>query len=204
MTVLSRQQALDLAIKAGFSAETARIIVAIATAESGLNTQARNTTGNHPPSTDRGILQINNYWHKEVPDSCAYDAECAFRQGFIISRGGTNFNAWAVYKGGQYKQYLEPVTGRPPGLASPPASGSESPAAGILGVDLSWFKPDRLAKLSLGVLLILAGIYLAGTGMGVVPSPGKLAAAKLAPVAKAAPKATPKAAPDAAPAGGAE
>lgn len=49
----------------------------VAKCESGLNPGARNA--NSPESIDRGLFQINNYWHPEVSDETAYDAERSTR-----------------------------------------------------------------------------------------------------------------------------
>lgn len=39
-----------------------------------------NSRGNYPVnSTDRGIFMINDYWHSEVPDECAFNIDCATR-----------------------------------------------------------------------------------------------------------------------------
>jgi len=53
-------------------------LVKLADCESKLNPLNKNTKGNTPAgSLDRGLFQINNYWHKEVSDACAYDVRCA-------------------------------------------------------------------------------------------------------------------------------
>src|SRR5574341_1826443 len=107
---ITGNEARRLAFDAGFRGEFLDRIVAIAQAESGLRPDAVNETGNTPPtSRDRGILQINSYWHSEVTDECAFDPACAFREGFRISQHGTNFTPWAVYKGGQYTRFLPPM-----------------------------------------------------------------------------------------------
>lgn len=105
MPVLSAQQARVYASQAGFSGNAVNIIVAIARAESSLNTAAQHI--NADGSVDRGILQINGRWHPEISDSCAYDAACAFRAGYSLSQNGTNFSAWATYTGGQYLHFLD-------------------------------------------------------------------------------------------------
>lgn len=98
------QEAMADAQQAGFTGQSASTIVAIAEAESNLNPTARgiNTNG----SIDRGILQINNVYHSEVPDSCAYDPTCSFQQAYRISDAGTNFTPWTTYNSGAYQQYL--------------------------------------------------------------------------------------------------
>lgn len=104
MATLSVTQARTYASQAGFTGNGLDTIVAIAQAESGLNTlaQGRNTDG----SLDRGILQINSRFHAEVSDSCAYDPGCAFQQGFRISNGGKSFTPWSTYNNGAYLRYL--------------------------------------------------------------------------------------------------
>jgi hypothetical protein len=49
---------------------------------------------------DRGILQFNSYWHKDVSDACAFNPACAFQQAYRVSQNGTNFSSWATYKNG--------------------------------------------------------------------------------------------------------
>src|SRR5437660_9237611 len=104
MSTLSTVQARQYAASAGFSGNAVNIIVAIAQAESGLRTDARNT--NNDGSVDRGILQINSRWHPEVSNGCADDPACAFREGYRISNRGTNFTPWATYTSGTYLRYL--------------------------------------------------------------------------------------------------
>src|SRR5712672_916867 len=102
--IISPAQARSYAASAGFSGSGLDTIVAIAQAESGLNTlaQGHNSDG----SIDRGVLQINSRWHPEVSDGCAYDPLCSFQQGYKISSRGTNFSAWSTYTSGAYRRYL--------------------------------------------------------------------------------------------------
>lgn len=85
------------------------IVIALATfrGESGLDTDAKNTTGNTPPSTDRGWCQLNSYWHSEISDACAYDPACAAKEAYRISSNGSDFSSWAIYTSGAYKNYME-------------------------------------------------------------------------------------------------
>lgn len=101
MANISTAQATQYARSAGFTGNGLATIVAIATCESGLNPSATNTVGNTPQgSMDRGILQFNSYWHKDVTDACAFDPACAFQQAYRVSQGGTNFSQWVTYKNG--------------------------------------------------------------------------------------------------------
>jgi hypothetical protein len=107
--ILSIAQARQYAAQAGFTGVAQDIIVAIAQAESSLNTSAMNCN-NPGGSCDRGILQINSYWHPEVSDQCAFDPACAFQQAFRISNNGTNFSEWVTYQTGAYQKYLQSGT----------------------------------------------------------------------------------------------
>lgn len=121
MAILTVTGARLYAQKAGFSGQALDIILAIAQAESGLNTLATNINsdshtfpdGHTGPSEDRGVLQINNYWWPQVTDAMAFDPTTAFQWGYTISKQGTNFTPWSTYTSGAYKRYLTvstPVT----------------------------------------------------------------------------------------------
>lgn len=81
-----------------------QVIVGIAGAESGYDpaAQHRNSDG----SLDRGILQINSFWHSEVSDAQAYDPQQAFLAAYRISGHGLNFNAWSTFKSGAYTRFI--------------------------------------------------------------------------------------------------
>lgn len=115
---LTPGQLLADAEQAGFKGVNAAIIAAIAEAESGGNTSASHA--NPGGSIDRGVLQINNVYHNEVSDTCAYDPTglCAFQQAFKIS-GGSNFSQWSTYQSGAYANYVNEITsGVPSNLLS--------------------------------------------------------------------------------------
>ncbi|HZM84211.1 MAG TPA: FG-GAP-like repeat-containing protein [Candidatus Limnocylindrales bacterium] len=93
---------------AGFR-ESLVTAVAVALAESSCNPQAVNS--NPPPaqcseSTDRGLFQINNCFHPEVSDSCAFDAACNAVEAYRISGGGTNWTPWSAFNNGSYRNHL--------------------------------------------------------------------------------------------------
>ena len=104
--------AYQQALNAGFAGQAAVTIVAIAMAESGLNPSATNTQGNSA-GVDRGILQINSYYHSEVTNEQAFDPQSAFVQAYRISNHGTDFRQWATYTTSNplvsYKRYLSQV-----------------------------------------------------------------------------------------------
>lgn len=69
---------------------------AIAKAESGGDTHARNVNKDDGNSVDRGWFQINSKWHPEVPDAVAYNARGAALAAFKISKGGTDWHEWST------------------------------------------------------------------------------------------------------------
>jgi hypothetical protein len=55
-------------------------LLRLADCESKFNPNAINNKNNNPSfSVDRGVFQINNYWHPDVSDECAFDVDCATR-----------------------------------------------------------------------------------------------------------------------------
>lgn len=108
MSVLSLAQATVYAQDAGFAGRALDLILAIAQAESGLDTTARNT--NTDGSVDRGILQINNKYHPEYSDAQCDDPTEAFKAGFVISHSGTDFSPWSTFNNGAYRQYLPAIS----------------------------------------------------------------------------------------------
>lgn len=55
-------------------------LVNMACHEGWLEEKTINDKGNTPSnSIDRGLYGINNYWHSEVSDECAFDLDCATR-----------------------------------------------------------------------------------------------------------------------------
>lgn len=104
-TKLSRAQVVAFCQQAGFSGNALDIAVAIAQAESSFYTRATNYNASSA-STDRGIFQINNVYHPEVTDTCAFTPLCAAKAAYNISSKGTKFTPWSTFNNGAYKQYL--------------------------------------------------------------------------------------------------
>jgi hypothetical protein len=65
-------------------------------AESGGDTDALNT--NDDGSRDRGIWQINDKAHPTVTDAMAADPFTATAYAYQLSKGGTSWGPWAVWK----------------------------------------------------------------------------------------------------------
>lgn len=48
-------------------------------------------------SIDRGLFAINDYWHSEVSNNCAYDYQCNTKEFIRIATKNGNFNSWIGY-----------------------------------------------------------------------------------------------------------
>ena len=103
---LSDFEIAEYATAAGFAPSQVATAVAIALAESGGKTDARNTAGNHPPSTDRGLWQINSYYHPEVTDTQAYLPAANAAAAYRISGEGADFTPWVTYTSGAYHLFM--------------------------------------------------------------------------------------------------
>ncbi len=105
-----------LVTDAGFSGTGAANALAIIRAESGRNTEAVNVNdeadGLDPSdpafgSVDRGLWQINSFFHPNVTEAQAFDPVFATDWAFSASRGGTDFHPWSAYKNRAYERHLE-------------------------------------------------------------------------------------------------
>ena len=70
--------------------------LAIAKCESGLKVDAINLNKGH--SLDRGIFQINQKFHPEVTNECAFNAKCNIDAAYNIWKKNGNFNQWVCKK----------------------------------------------------------------------------------------------------------
>lgn len=68
----------------------------IAGHESGFRWNAVNTTGNYPPSRDRGVFQINDYYHPDVSDQQAFNAFYNIHRAYQMRLADGNWHAWAT------------------------------------------------------------------------------------------------------------
>lgn len=82
------------------------IAYAVMMSEGKENTKAKHFNSDKRKTHDRGLFQINSFWHSEVSDECAYDMKCNIRQAYRISKRGNNWNEWYGYKNGVYLKYL--------------------------------------------------------------------------------------------------
>ena len=129
--------------EAGFTGLAWTTAVAIVLAESNGDSKAVNEMGNTPPSMDRGLWQLNSYWHSEVSDECAFDPLCSSVEAFRISNGGDDWFSWAAYNAGTYMDYWERAEAVTCG-GEPLEEDLKNAAWNALGID---YNPDAaLAK----------------------------------------------------------
>lgn len=110
---------------AGFTGDHLVTAVAVAMAESRCDPAATGHNNGPPPSDDRGLWQINDYWHPEVSDACAYDAACNARAAYRISRGGDDWTPWSTYNNGTYLSYMKQAADAA-GVPAPPKRAAKS------------------------------------------------------------------------------
>jgi hypothetical protein len=93
-----------VAKRTGFRGQGWVISVAVALAESGGWTRARHI--NTDCSVDRGLWQINSYWHREVSDRQAFKPRRAARAAYRISAGGSDWTPWTTYNNDAYRAHM--------------------------------------------------------------------------------------------------
>jgi hypothetical protein len=87
----------------GFSGNDWVISVAVAEAESAGWSHARLIDTDC--SVDRGLWQINSFWHGEVSDSCAFTPTCAASATHTIWANG-GWTQWTTYTNGAYLSHM--------------------------------------------------------------------------------------------------
>lgn len=136
---LTMEQLVGLAKGAGFSDKEAVTMAAIAMAESGGNSNARNFT---PPDKSYGLWQINMIGGlgparlKEFglsSEDQLFDPVTNAKAAYAI-RKSQGLGAWTVYKTGKYKNHLQAAEAarNAPSLATSPKMGGAINAKGVL------------------------------------------------------------------------
>merc|ERR1711976_83954 len=85
------------------SKDNCQTAVAVAMAESHGDCSAQYVNG--PGSIDRGLWQINSYWHPECSDSCAYSCSCNAGCAVNVWKS-SGWSAWATYNNGLHSKYM--------------------------------------------------------------------------------------------------
>lgn len=138
---MDASQIAQVAAGAGFSGDALNIAVAVALAESSGDPSAVSPTG------DYGLWQINLASHPDVPRSCALDPACCAGAAYRISSGGTDWQPWATYTSGRYRQFLNQAQ-----AAAAPASQGGASMAPLL--------PSGANRIVVGGLALLALLWL--------------------------------------------
>ena len=90
-------------------------VIAVGWAESRGNTNAVGVvTALRPDGTplpwhgsrDRGVYQINSYFHPEVSDACAFGLACATQETYRISSAGRNMQPWNTFRTGAHVPFM--------------------------------------------------------------------------------------------------
>ena len=156
MAVFSGPEIKAYCLRAGFTDDSAELMAAIALAESGGNDHAIHLS---PQEYSLGAYQINTYsW--DISPACAKDMTCSSQYVYErISRKGTVFTDWTMYKNGGYKKYL-PI-GKAGTIGPPSTVGNTGPkldgSGGILsGLDGPEF-PDAATIKKAAVNLAIGG-----------------------------------------------
>jgi hypothetical protein len=122
-----------LAVSVGVVGENAAIAGAIGMAESGGDPQNIGYNPGPPASRDRGLWQINDYYHPDVSDQCAFDPTCNAHAMYTISSGGTNWTPWATYNNGLHLPFMAAAEAALSAMtdATPVAESATSGASGV-------------------------------------------------------------------------
>ena len=159
--ILTREQAASYARQAGFRGDGLTLMVAIATAESGLDTNAANL--NDPNGGSFGLVQINGAHFGEswtngvMTKALALDPLVAMQFAFVLSRGGTDFSAWGAFTNGSYRKFLSSSVPVPSPLTTTTAAQTGSGTGGWT----AWLgKPARIVKLLVGGVCVAIAVVM--------------------------------------------
>jgi len=149
MAVYSGTEIKAYCLAHGFTDDQAETMAAIALAESGGNNGAHALTSKE----DRyGVYQINRYAWPMYTVNCLRDMYCSTNAAYTISRQGTDFTPWSVYKDGKYKSKL-PIGKPAPLITDDPGAdlGSGHTAAPSGGLSLPDGDTIKRAALNLAI-----------------------------------------------------
>lgn len=214
MPTLTAGQIAAYAQSAGLSPDRAKVAAAIAMAESGGRTDARNPV---PPDNSYGLWQINMLGamgpdrRRKLGISSneqLFDPAVNARAMAMISNKGANFRPWTTYTSGAYKKHLNGASADPavdlpgfdwgePFLPTPDAldgigdalSGITAMAELTVGAALWLGNPHNWVR----ILQVTTGALMVGVGLAVMTrgtwQPAVTAATKVAaPVTRLTPK----------------
>lgn len=176
MTVLTDQQIAAYAYRAGFrnniEHQDLTLSVAVALAESDGNTAATHRNSDSRGTTDLGVWQINNYWHRDLLAKYAWSDPYANAQmAFIIKTQRGGWQQWSTFNHGTFFKYMpraikaaEAVqSGSTTPLAEQPTATSDSSGLSASVATITsghtWL---RLAMIVTGGILVLVALAMLG------------------------------------------
>lgn len=89
---LGKEWVLEQVSNTGLSVEEAKCIIKN---ESGWDAEARYV--NSDSSIDRGVFELNDKWHYEVSNQCAFSVMCNTKEAIRIRLANGDWNAWSTY-----------------------------------------------------------------------------------------------------------
>lgn len=132
MPLLNADAIAMYARSAGFTGDGLVAAIGVALAESGGDPAIVNVNTDATRSRDRGLWQINDRWHPEVNDACAFSPGCAARAAYTISSGGRSWGAWPNTGPGSAafaRHQAAAAAAAAGGAAAPPADTAPPPDA---------------------------------------------------------------------------
>lgn len=172
MARLTYAQAYAYARQAGFDANSAATIVAIAMGESGLVTNklgdVQLETAYWGPSV--GLTQVRSIKGKtgtgDVRDvSKLSDPAFNMSAAYKISSGGKDFTPWTVYNTGKWRDFLpqaQAAAGQASGLITNTGTVVDASWTNPLGTQQDWTRLGlQFLAIGAGAILVIAGGYVA-------------------------------------------
>ena len=153
MAVYSGPEIKAYCLSRGFTDSQAETMAAIALAESGGNNGAHALTSKED---SYGIYQINRLAWPMYSVNCCRDIYCSTGAAYAISKQGTDFTPWSVYKDGKYKKHL-PIGAAAPLITDDPGQVLGSGTSIKPGSDL----PDAATIKKAAVNLAIGGAAVA-------------------------------------------
>ncbi len=148
-------KARDLAMQAGFQGKAADVMAATALAESGGNP---NAIGDKNIGGSYGLTQIHEPAHGPVAREALGNGLRAMQLAYNISKGGTDFTPWTMFKNGGYRKYMPAGSGSPDTVIPSAGMSAQRPTpvsfnsqagnagqAGNVADILSQYTPQELA-----------------------------------------------------------
>lgn len=208
MTKLSDVQIAQYAFKAGFRNspvhQNLTMAVAIALAESGGDTAVTHKNSDSRGTTDLGVWQINNYWHRDLLTKYSWsdplqNAQMAF---IIVGQSNGTWTQWSTFNSGSFFKYMaraiKAATAVQSGTATTlpqdvntPAGDMGAGSSASDGATASITNPHtwlRVAMVGTGMVLVLVSLAMLGWE-GAPPEAKSLAKSTAKTAAKTAVKA---------------